>query len=522
MSAAAAGGHMGTAMKRLVDLVDRGPRDDYFFPASSNETIFRRTWPVAYNAVPDIVEVGYQGHVAWGSRITVQLRPEEVGDMLSWICLRLKPRSWLGEDVAARIESGDWVYEDPSAAWIWAASLGTVAIARVELQIGDAVVETWGGEWMDVWSRRSLDAGRAPVWDADLYGQQPVELLRTGCVAAGDCPTGLSTVRPTDDGYVYCWLPLTFLRRPQTAFPLLAVGASTEVRLHITLRPFADVVRRRAIGRTSPTEVPLGQTAIFLDVTGETPIPYEVRLPTRVPDFEDATVFAGVGLLEDPLRGAYMREPMEMVYEPVKHMVFDVPDVLAHERGVGGGTVSMQLPLRELNGPVRELAFFLRRKAVWAFNEWTNYGALLEPELVASIPVRGVLALNEVPRQQPMLRSARLLVDNAVWRDETEEWWRVDYALAHRGGVRSAAGMVYGFVLGDAAHWTADMLQPAGTVNTSRAEMRLDLTIAPPAASPFVGCEGPWGGSSWEVHVFAIGLNWMKFAEGMAGPLFKD
>jgi hypothetical protein len=241
-----------------------------------------------------------------------------------------------------------------------------------------------------------------------------------------------------------------------------------------------------------------------------------------VPDFEDATVFAGVGLLEDPLRGAYMREPMEMVYEPVKHMVFDVPDVLAHERGVGGGTVSMQLPLRELNGPVRELAFFLRRKAVWAFNEWTNYGALLEPELVASIPVRGVLALNEVPRQQPMLRSARLLVDNAVWRDETEEWWRVDYALAHRGGVRSAAGMVYGFVLGDAAHWTADMLQPAGTVNTSRAEMRLDLTIAPPAASPFVGCEGPWGGSSWEVHVFAIGLNWMKFAEGMAGPLFKD
>ncbi len=506
-------------MKRLVDLVDRGPRDDYFFPASSNSTLFRRTWPVSYNAVPDIVEVGYQGHAAWGSRITVQLRPDEVGDMLSWICLRLKPRSWLGEDLAARVAAGDWVYEDPSAAWIWAASLGTVAIAQVELQIGDAVVERWGGEWMDVWSRRSLDAGRAPVWDADLYGQVPTETLRTGCAvgAGGGCHPGWSTVYPTEDGYVYCWLPLTFLRRPQTAFPLLAVGVGTEVRLHITLRPFADVVRRRTVARSSAGEVPSGSVVRFLDVTGETPIPYEVRLPTRTPDFEDATVFAGVGLLEDPLRGAYMREPLEMIYEPVTHMVFDVPDVLAVERGAGG-TVTMQLPLRELNGPVRELVFFLRQKAVWAFNEWTNYGALLEPALAATIPVGGALALNEVPEQRPMLRRARLLVENAVWRDESEEWWRVEYALAHRGGVRSAAGMVYGFVLGDAAHWTADQLQPAGTINASRAELRLDLEIVPPA-TVFAGCADAVG---WEVHVFAVGINWMKFAEGQAGPLFKD
>ena len=516
----AASGHVGpAAIKRLVDLVDRGPRDDYFFPAASNETIFRRTWPMAYNAVPDIVEVGYQGHAAWGSRITVLLRPDEIGDMLSWLCLRLRPRSWLGEDVAARVAAGDWVYEDPSAAWIWAASLGTVAIAQVELQIGDALVERWGGEWMDVWSRQALDAGRAPTWDADLYGQMPVEQLRTGCVAPGDCPAMLT---PTEDGYVYCWLPLTFLRRPATAFPLAALGPGTEMRLHITLRPFQDVVRRRTVGRTSPSEVPLGEVVTFLDVTGETPIPYTVRLPTRVPDFEEATVFAGVGLLEEPLRGAYMREPLEMIYEPVTHMVFDVPDVLAYERGVGGGTVTMQLPLRELNGPVRELVFFLRRKAVWAYNEWTNYGALLEPELVNSIPVRGVLALNEVPRQIPMLRNARLLVDNAVWRDEAEQWWRADYAMAHRGGVRSAAGMVYGYVLGAAARRSADDLQPMGTINTSRAELRLDLEIAPPTTSPFVGCDGPWGGSSWEVHVFAIGINWMRVSEGVVGPLFKD
>lgn len=493
-------------IKRLVDLVDRGPADDHYYPASATNTIFRRSWAKYQNAVPEIVEVGYLGHAAWGQRITVPIRRIETGDMLQWLCLRLKPRSWLGSDLESKINSGAWTYADASGAWIWAASLGSIAIQKVEFEIGDTLVERWGGEWMDVWSRAYLDAGRAYVWDSDLYGQLSPLIIRD--TARPDW----TTLRPTEDGYVYCWLPLTFLRRPKTAFPMTAVGDLQEIRVHITLRPFTDVVRRRARARNSATETPLGEVVSFLDITGGTPVRWDVRLPSRVPDFEDATVLAGVTHFEDPLRQAYMRQPLELLYEPITHMVFDVSDKLAVERGVDD-TVSMQLRLTELNGPIREVCWFLRRKAVWQYNEWTNYGALMEDELVASADTDPYAM--KLPVQIPMLRRARLLVDNAVWRDEEEQWWRLEYGLAHRGGIRGARGMVYGMVFGDGREWVAEDLQPAGTINASRAEIRLDLTIAPPpvAGSPEIG---------WEVHVFATGLNWMRFVRGQVGPLFKD
>lgn len=505
---------MAFEIKRLVDLVDRGPQDDYFFPAAANNTIFQRRWAPYHNAVPEIVEIGYTGHVAWGQRITVPLTRKDSGDLLQWLCLRLKPRSWLGADLEEKIRSGAWTYTDPARAWMWAASLGSAAIQRVEFEVGDTVVESWGGEWMDVWSRIWLDGGRAATWDADIYGQLPVEELHNVS------RPGWTTVQPTEDGYVYCWFPLTFLRRPQTAFPLIAAGETQEIRVHITLRPFADVVRRRAVPRSSPSEVPLGEVIAVADVTGRTPVPYEVRLPTAIPGFDDATVFAGVVHLEDPLRSAYLQQGLEMMYEPVTHMVFDVADKVVADVAVGD-TVKMQLRLMELNGPIREICWFVRRKAVWGYNEWTNYGGLLEDGLVASIPTDVPDALR-VPHQVPLVRSARLLVNNAVWRDESEEWWRLEYGLEHRGGVRVAGGMVYGFVLGDAREWRGTDFQPAGTINASRADLRLDLEITVPASPPAHGCGTEAEDRAWEVHVFGIGLNWMRFVGGLVNPLFQD
>jgi hypothetical protein len=496
-------------MKRLVDLVDRGPQDDLFFPSSAPDTIFRRVWPAAHAAVPDVVELGYQGNAAWGQRITIPLKTLETGDLLSWLCLRLKPRSWLGADLESRIASGAWDYADPSGAWMWAASLGSIAVAKVEFEVGGVLVESWDGNWMDVWSRCWMDGGRAASWDSDIYGQLPPWEL------ADTTRPPWTTVLPTEDGYVYCWLPLAFLRRPQTAFPLVAVGAQTEVRVHITLASFADVVRRRAQPRTSAAETPLGETVVLLDKSGPTPIPYEFTLGRGTPGFEDTTVLAGVVQVDEALRESYMRIPMEMLYERVVHTRYDISPVLGKERGCT--PVSMNLALKDLNGPVRELCWFIRRKAVWRFNEWTNYGRLLEDELLATVPddEDG----RPIPVQQPILTRARLMVGNAVWRDEEEQWWRLEYGLAHRGGVRVAGGMVYGFVLGDGAAWTAEDLQPAGTVNASRAEMRLDLEILPPVASDSDCGET---GSEWEVHVFGIGYNWLRFIGGQVVPLFVD
>lgn len=498
-------------MKRLVDLVNRGPEDNTFYPPAANDTIFQRKWPPHHNVVTEIVEIGYLGDAVWGSRITIPLQHKDTGDLLQWLCLRIKPRTWLGADLEEKLRCGHWDYADLSGAWMWTASLGTVAIAKVEFEIGDALIEQWSGDWMDVWSRAWMDASRAGTWDTDLYGQASPLVMRD------TTRPPWTTVQPTEDGYVYCWLPLAFLRRPETAFPLLTVGDQQEIRVHVTFRPFADVVRRRARVRTNPAEVPLGEQITVLDKTGLTPVPWIYTLPSTVPAFEEFTVLAGVVQLEDPLRDAYLRQPLEMMYEVVTHSVFDLPKPLEPFRGIGA-LVNMNLPLTDLNGPIRELCWFVRRKKVWQNNEWTNYGTLMEELLVDTVDTTATdPAAALTVYQVPLLRSARLWVDNAVWRDEAEEWWRAEYGLAHRGGTRLASGMVYGFVLGDAAWWNAENLQPAGTINASRADLRLELAIQPP---PFDDVNPATAG--WEVHVFGIGLNWLRFNSGMAVPLFKD
>jgi len=496
-------------IKRLVDLVDRGPEDDVFYPAASSNTIFYREHTPYHNVVPEIAEIGYKGNAAWGQRITINLTRKDSGDLLQWLCVRIKPQSWLGE-YENNIKSGIWDYQDPDITWMWAASLGTAAIALVEFEIGDAVVESWPGEWMDVWSRAWMDGGRCAGWDADMYAQVSPNVIRD------PARPPWTSVQPTEDGYVYCWLPLALLRRPQSAFPLIAMGEQ-EVRVHVTFRPFADVVRRRTVPRTSACEVPLGETIMFLDKTGATPIPRAYEVPHTVPGFDDITILAGVTQMADPLRSTYMRTPMELMYEPVQYARFDLtpgimeptsttiivnPDLPNSITQVSATIITANFPLREFNGPIREICFFLRRKAVWQFNEWTNYGSLGEDDFFISTVYQ--------PSQQPILVSAKLMVGNAVWRNEAEEWWRIDYGLDHRGGVRLTDGFVYGFTLGT----ESEGLQPSGTVNTSRTDMRLTLTMQAPLAD-----QGPAG---WDVHVFGIGLNWMRFVKGLAGPLFKD
>ena len=484
------------SIKRTVDLVDRAPEDEFFTPQASNSTLFHHTRTPAHNVVQEIVDLGYRGNAAWGQRITVNLRRSESGDIVQWLCLRLTPRSWLPSDVEESIRVGDWDYADTSGAWTWASSLATQAIQRVEFESGDTLLEAWGGEWMDVWSRIGMDVGRAATWDADIYGQMPPWALRDVGRPAW------TATRPTEDGHVYCWLPLALFRHPRTGLPLLSIEEKTqEVRVHITLRPFADVVRRRAVVRATPCEVPLGSTQVFLDVTGGTPIPWVRTLDVNVPGFEEVSVLAGVIHTDGARRTSLMRMPQELLFEPVSHAQFDNPGMGV--TGDGCVTVTMNLTLTTLNGPIREIVWFLRRKGVWAYAESTNYGALLEDALVATATTPLT--------QRPLMTKARLRVDNATWREEDEVWWRMEYGLGKRGGVRAAGGMVYGFSFGEAARWSPDSLQPAGTINGSKVDVRLDIDVDASLA--------PEG---WEVHVFGVGVNWLRFTSGQAGLLFSD
>ena len=56
--------------------------------------------------------------------------------------------------------------------------------------------------------------------------------------------------------------------------------------------------------------------------------------------------------------------------------------------------------------------------------------------------------------------------------------------------------------------------QPSGTLNASRVQsLRLTLTVQVPTSLY---------DTSWEVKVYCIGLNWLRFENGIANKLFTD
>ena len=161
-------------------------------------------------------------------------------------------------------------------------------------------------------------------------------------------------------------------------------------------------------------------------------------------------------------------------------------------------TITVSLPLEAANGPVREVIWFLRRKANYKFNSWTNYGAYLENEVD---PI--------YCPQRSLLVKAVLRVGAVVWADQDELWWRSRGALQHPGGIQLLNSYIYAYSFAN----DPSKFGPTGSMNASRAEMRLDLTIAPP-----IGIAD----NEWEVQVFVVSHNWMRFQNGMAERLFTD
>jgi hypothetical protein len=141
--------------------------------------------------------------------------------------------------------------------------------------------------------------------------------------------------------------------------------------------------------------------------------------------------------------------------------------------------------------------WFVRRKAVALRADWTNYSAVLDGEYNADFnPYR------------PLLKRAQLQVGTAVWADEEEAWWRSTGALPLAGGIRAYGNYVYAYNFAN----DPNVFDPTGSVNASRVDLRLNLIVEQPAADD----------NEWEVKVFLVGTNWMRFQEGLAAVVFAD
>lgn len=471
-------------LKSIVSLVDRTAFDLHVYPGDATRTLFQPAFKNYHNFTQETVVMPFSGRPDWGQRITFDLPHPWQGDFLNWVALRLKPMSWLSPEAYRRMgqDQNDWVPIDPASSWIWASSLGSIAIDKAEMEVDGVIIETFSGDWSRIASLSACDINAGAAYDDALYGSKPN-------------PTAMD-FQASEDGYVYCYLPFWFSKYVNAAFPLLSCSGPHKVRFHVTLKQFSQVVRKLGMPLTC-NEVPCGVSFRVREYSFYHNMQKTVVIPSSTPSFESADMLVGLSHIDGPLRDAYLRIPHEIMMETVTETTFNEP-LKYVVNSSQGTTIKIQLPL-EFNGPIKQLYFFLRRNASIAqYNDWNNYSATLCSELDPTWNP-----------ERPLLEHAQLMLGTAIWADEGERWWRVTPSVACPGGIRSAGNYVYGYNFTESPH----KFDPAGSVNASRVDMRLNLTVTRP---------GGTSDGEWTVSVFAVGNNWMRFENGIANLMFMD
>ena len=513
-------GGMGSTRPRgdittVIDLASRDAQDDYFFPLDTERSWFHRAPSTTYPVTMASQEFTHKGTADWGGRLTFELDAGQAGDLLQSVVLQIRLGSWYDPTTILKLSTQDYL-ADASGYWTYINSLGTAIIDYAEFEVGDQTLERLDGQFIKLYSGLLPDANMIFGLTADATG-----ITSFANVANNTGSLSPQRVWPTQNGVYFCILPFFFLRtRFKEVFPLLSCKEGS-VRVHVQLRPFADCVRSTLGSRTSCTETPLGGSATFGLAPTETqyilragrqiPLPQAttktVALATVEPPLEDFRVITYCGLVDGSVRDAYIQKPFEQLTRFVTNFYFDEPyKFLGSKTNSDTDTVDISLPL-ELNHPCQEIVWIFRRKGVAINNEWWNFSPIVETQWTPDAV------------HQPWLTYATLRINGMVVDQAEGEWWRRSIASAHKGGWNAWASHIYGYSFS----MYPDSHQPSGTANMSRStSVRLDLKVRVPVAVPAPPGFAPEVSQGWEVFVYAVHLNWLRFQNGLCQKLYED
>jgi hypothetical protein len=462
----------------LIDLADRDEMDNQLFPLDAEKSWFSRT---ASRRVlpftPILQEFITKGTLDFGGKFVFEV-DSKACDLLFSVGLQIKLGHWLPSDILVRLQSGTFSYNDPSLAWFYANSLGSVLIQRADLIVEEQIVETVDGDFSNIFSKVYEDSNTNFGLANDAYGSVGIVDLK------GWNP---KRVFPTNNGYITCILPFSFQRvRLKNGFPLLSCKG--KVRIEVTLRPFSECVRIANGVRVGCNETPLGKK---FNISGQSVFASAVE-----PAFLDARLVTYGVLTDGKLREALIKAPYERLFREIQKFSFSEPK--RYLVNAGGGIVRLQLPL-EVNGPLEEIIWVIRRKAVALNNEWTNYSNTLESEYdVVNRPFKS------------MLKYGALQVNGIPLIEADGDYFRRNIAKNHKSGIVAYNSFIYGytFALEPGSH------NPSGWINTSRTtDVRLRLDIVPPNGSEDL---------EFEVLVYCICMNWLRFENGLVNKLFSS
>jgi hypothetical protein len=249
----------------LMQLVSYGAQDIYI---SGNPQI--TFWKVLYkrhtNFAVESIEVTFNGQADFNKRVTAVINRNADLMYKTYIQVVL-PEVKLGSTY------GTAPFNAAGSGFRWLSYIGHRLIKQVELEIGGQRIDRQYGDWMQIWTQLSTDAGNVKVLDSIVGNTHDLVLMKRGTGLAIDatCSSSETTIscvprQGTPAKTLYIPLQFWFCRNPGVSIPLIALQYH-EVRINVDFDTWQNCqYAESAVG--SPASMPaqsLAAASIYVD-----------------------------------------------------------------------------------------------------------------------------------------------------------------------------------------------------------------------------------------------------------------
>jgi hypothetical protein len=224
----------------LLQLVAYGAQDIYI---SGNPQI--TFWKILYkrhtNFAMESIEVTFNGQADFNKRVTAVINRNADLMFRTYVQVVLPQIDLTGSQLGTNSNNSK-----AFDAFRWVSYIGHRLINQVELEIGGQRIDRQYGDWMQIWTQLSTDAGHIPALDSLIGNTHDLVLLKTKAGQALDatcsateytqsCQTRAGTPAKT----LYIPLQFWFCRNPGLAIPLIALQYH-EVRINVTFETWEN------------------------------------------------------------------------------------------------------------------------------------------------------------------------------------------------------------------------------------------------------------------------------------------
>jgi hypothetical protein len=249
-----------------MQLVSYGAQDIYI---SGNPQI--TFWKVLYkrhtNFAVESIEVTFNGQADFNKRVTAVINRNADLMYKTYVQVVL-PSIDLKTDTGTFGSSGT-----ATSGFRWLSYIGHRLIKQVEVEIGGQRIDRQYGDWMQIWTQLSTDAGTVSALDSIIGNTHDLVLLKraTGLDLDATCAASETTIscvprRGTPAKTLYVPLQFWFCRNPGLAIPLIALQYH-EVRINVDFETWQNCsYYERTLGvSSSPTAQSLAAASLYVD-----------------------------------------------------------------------------------------------------------------------------------------------------------------------------------------------------------------------------------------------------------------